>query len=58
MEKVRKEQNVYDFSGLFVMNRIRPAYVPDMPSIFSAQPPDERDPVINKKSALPVSVMI
>ncbi len=25
------------------------AYVPDMPSIFSAQPPNERDPVINNK---------
>lgn len=32
---------------LLLFNRIRPACDPDMPSIFSAQLPTERDPVIN-----------
>ncbi|KQY83961.1 hypothetical protein ASD24_09165 [Paenibacillus sp. Root52] len=57
--RTRSEWNIrISFSGSIVGYGDKPAWVPDAPSIFSAQPPNERAPVREFKSALPVSVMI
>lgn len=53
-----EQTNIYYFPDQLLVTGNRPAKVPDVPSIFSAQPPNERAPVMNNKSALPVSVMI